>query len=73
MATTNSGGITPHNVIHGAGAICYAYARGYHDGRSNGTQESASIFIKDAERAAYRAGYDVGVTDFFIIETEAEV
>lgn len=72
MTTTNSGGITPHNVIHGAGAICYAYARGYHDGRNSGTEESASIFTKDTERAAYRAGYDVGVTDFCIIEIEAE-
>jgi hypothetical protein len=42
----------------------YWYARGYYDGRSEGVRDDNVTEYPDADRQAYKDGYDRGVTDY---------
>ena len=42
--------------------VAYAYARGYYDGRANGTEDNT--FLLPEEREAYSIGYQTGVADY---------
>lgn len=42
----------------------YWYARGYFDGRSVGITDEDLTDYADADRQAYKDGYDRGVTDY---------
>ena len=43
-------------------AELYAYARGYYDGRAEGSENCP--FEMDDARAYYRQGYEAGVSDY---------
>lgn len=42
----------------------YWYARGYYDGRSIGVGDEDLTEYTEADRQAYKDGYDRGVTDY---------
>lgn len=43
-------------------SFAVAYATGYYDGRTSGTQ--ANVYTDNTQRTAYRLGYDRGVSDY---------
>ena len=42
----------------------YWFARGYHDGRLYGNEDSAAALYDDMSKHFYRRGYDCGVADY---------
>jgi hypothetical protein len=56
----------------------YWYARGYHDGRvvgadvDDGIQAVPGDKYRDANRNAYKQGYDCGVTDYCEMDIEED-
>lgn len=51
----------------------YWYARGYHDGRLYGNEETISDAYDDESKHYYKRGYDCGVADYCAIAHEDEV
>ena len=50
-------------------SLMYAYALGYHDGRTVGVEDNQ--FEADEYRLAYSEGYQRGVTDYCELDEEA--
>ena len=56
----------------------YWFARGYHDGRvvgagvEDGIEAVPGDKYRDANRNAYRQGYDCGVTDYCELDKEVQ-
>ena len=50
----------------------YWFARGYHDGRLYGNEESAADLYDDESKHLYKRGYDCGVADYCAAVHESE-
>ena len=51
----------------------YVYARGYFDGRANGSREMNLDWMTPEEVGIYGEGYDKGVTDYCNLDERLDI